>query len=1004
MRKIFLTSFFILTLFVIGSVTMLYVFPERTQNYLIDTFNLKKILNNKFKTFITQKINDENINVNIEKINFLKPVWPNIVKIELSNIDVTSKKQASKSNIKFIELGFTFEKLIENFFSNENIIKFSYINLRDLTLNAKIVKNKFIAGPLVKIFSSINQNNFDTQPALKKIFQSKIEIGKINLSLTYERNLLNRKVLEVKCENVLISEYINKSRSLYMECTEGKKDLLLIKGDIAENSNTFTGEFKNFDPNLLLNNWFDKNFNFLKFDIKSKLNGSYNVKTNKNFVIQSIRFVSDESILISNDKVNKQTYKTKVNGLLSWEKKNNLLKYSDLFLGDKLVAFGQYDLTTKHGFSNFSVKKILVDETKIYLSKFLGSNYLQSSLSFIKNLNNIRSGNLRKLSFNIKFSLFEKLIVHEITGLSNFSNIRFEYNNKIFKKILSTLSGDFKFTLKPQELTENFINFNIKANKGFLLLNDIKFQYKFNHASITGVIDNNNLLINKADFLKNKKLEYSFNNVIIKKNNFTISKLKHFKDNKLIYTLNHANISNMRITKGSLRVNSSPELSNLIKREFNIEMIGDIDFDVILSGDLKKQNFNLKLQSDLKNSYLKIDYLDIIKKNNITSFMKSEISLIGGKISSLKDTILTVKDNIYKISLIKFKKEKISEVLLTNVETPNLVVDKLLFSKNGKNLKILASGKKIDLSNLNKKIQNQTKRKKEINLDLTADLIKLNSKISLTGNLNGKIKNSSFRSIAYGKISLGDSPILDNGKFNIYVDNQISTLKGLGLVGGAETKIDLQKKTNRFASLVFNTSNGGKLLNALGFTKNIKSGEMDINIDFLNDDYNHYKGHIKSKKFSLVNAPGIINSLSVLSFSGITSIISGEGVFFEKGKTNIIVKNKIFYFDKLYLSSDSLGIAAKGKLDLEKKSIDLRGSVAPIKLISKIISVVPAIGELLTGLKKEGLFAGQFKMVGLLENPEIQLNKMSFAPGIFRDIFSEDWLDKNNFFVNGEAN
>ncbi len=1004
MRKFFLTSFFILTLFVIGSVTMLYVFPERTQNYLIDTFNLKKILNNKFKTFITQKINDENINVNIEKINFLKPFWPNIVKIELSNIDVTSKKQASKSNIKFIELGFTFEKLIENFFSNENIIKFSYINLKDLTLNAKIEKNKFIAGPLVKIFSSINQNNFDTQPALKKIFQSKIEIGKINLSLTYERNLLNRKVLEVKCENVLISEYIHKSRSLYMECKEGKKDLLLIKGDIAENSNTFTGEFKNFDPNLLLNNWFDKNFNFLNFDIKSKLNGSYNVKTNKNFVIQSVRFVSDESILISNDKVNKETYKTKVNGVLSWEKKNNLLKYSDLFLGDKLVAFGQYDLTTKHGFSNFSVKKILVDETKIYLSKFLGSNYLQSSPSFIKNFNNIRSGNLRKLSFNIKFSLFEKLIVHEITGLSNFSNIRFEYNNKIFKKILSTLSGDFKFTLKPQELTENFINFNIKANKGFLLLNDIKFQYKFNHASITGVIDNNNLLINKADFLKNKKLEYSFNNVIIKKNNFTISKLKHFKDNNLIYTLNHANISNMRITKGSLRVNSSPELSNFIKREFNIEMIGDIDFDVILSGDLKKQNFNLKLQSDLKNSYLKIDYLDLIKKNNITSFMKSEVSLIGGKISSFKDTILTVKDNIYKISLIKFKKEKISEVLLTNVETPNLVVDKLLFSKIGKNLKIQASGKKIDLSNLNKKIQNQTKRKKEINLDLTADLIKLNSKISLTGNLNGKIKNSSFRSIAYGKISLGDSPILDNGKFNIYVDNQISTLKGLGLVGGAETKIDLQKKTNRFASLVFNTSNGGKLLNALGFTKNIKSGEMDINIDFLNDDYNHYKGHIRSKKFSLVNAPGIINSLSVLSFSGITSIISGEGVFFERGKTNIIVKNKIFYFDKLYLSSDSLGIAAKGKLDLEKKSIDLRGSVAPIKLISKIISVVPAIGELLTGLKKEGLFAGQFKMVGLLENPEIQLNKMSFAPGIFRDIFSEDWLDKNNFFVNGETN
>ena len=101
-------------------------------------------------------------------------------------------------------------------------------------------------------------------------------------------------------------------------------------------------------------------------------------------------------------------------------------------------------------------------------------------------------------------------------------------------------------------------------------------------------------------------------------------------------------------------------------------------------------------------------------------------------------------------------------------------------------------------------------------------MIKLNSKISLTGNLNGKIKDSSFKSIAYGKILLGDSPILDNGKFDIYVDNKISSLEGLGLVGGAETKINFKKRINSFPSLIFNTSNGGKLLNALRFYKKYK--------------------------------------------------------------------------------------------------------------------------------------------------------------------------------------
>ena len=40
----------------------------------------------------------------------------------------------------------------------------------------------------------INQKKSDAQPSLKKMLQSKIEIGKINFLLIDERNLLNKKV------------------------------------------------------------------------------------------------------------------------------------------------------------------------------------------------------------------------------------------------------------------------------------------------------------------------------------------------------------------------------------------------------------------------------------------------------------------------------------------------------------------------------------------------------------------------------------------------------------------------------------------------------------------------------------------------------------------------------------------------------------------------------------------------------------------------------------------
>ena len=43
-------------------------------------------------------------------------------------------------------------------------------------------------------------------------------------------------------------------------------------------------------------------------------------------------------------------------------------------------------------------------------------------------------------------------------------------------------------------------------------------------------------------------------------------------------------------------------------------------------------------------------------------------------------------------------------------------------------------------------------------------------------------------------------------------------------------------------------------------------------------------------------------------------------------------------------------------------------------------------------------------MQGSIKKPKVNLNLLSFAPGIFREIFADDWLDKNNFFVKNKDN
>ena len=57
---------------------------------------------------------------------------------------------------------------------------------------------------------------------------------------------------------------------------------------------------------------------------------------------------------------------------------------------------------------------------------------------------------------------------------------------------------------------------------------------------------------------------------------------------------------------------------------------------------------------------------------------------------------------------------------------------------------------KKDLYNIKQKYKT-TLKNDYIKLDLTFDLIKLNQKISLIGNLNGKIKNPHLRQLHMGK-------------------------------------------------------------------------------------------------------------------------------------------------------------------------------------------------------------------------------------------------------------
>ncbi|MDC0457240.1 AsmA-like C-terminal region-containing protein [Alphaproteobacteria bacterium] len=982
MLKKIIISFLIMTILLTGSLLFSFIYFERTQKLIIHSLNLKETINHILEDYISNKLNDKNIRLKVANITFLEPEWPNLLRFELNDININTYDQKENSNIKLVELGFSYKDLVTNIFLKNKDLYINYIKLNDLTLNGKLEKGKFLPGPLLKILSLVN-NDITNNNNFKHIWNNEMSVGNIKLLLLDKTNKLKERNFNIDCKNVYISRYINKSRSINMNCEDNNKVQFSFRGEFAEKYNKFNGDIKNINLGLLTDTLFDlDNINLIE-KLSTNLNGSYNFITDKNLNLKSLNFFSKNSLIsIIDTQKTKLVSKSKFNGEISWKPKEKLLNFKNISFAKKSIGSGSLDFLSQKGFVELKFKKLELKSIEKILATH--QNYIKQFIDHTRieyYLNSIKSGVFDEIVLNLNFSFIKKLKFIDIKGYSVFKNITVKHRNKFFQKFSSVLSGDFEFEVffENNIIIDRYswVKMNIDASKGALHLREPNFKYKFDQAKFKLKIIKDNFKISKAIFIRDKQIEYSFKDIII------INKI---------------------IKNGYLKINNNQFFSNIFKKKLNIDLVGDAEFNFSLQGNLKKLDFKFNLNSDLSDSFINSNLLNIRKNKNIPASIKLEIRFENGRLRKLKNFILQTNNNIYSIQSVSIKGNSFNEITLKNITARNLILNKVNISKVDGYINLLISGKKIDLSNLKNNIKNKLGIEKKIAFDITADKIIFDPEIVFSGNIKGNIKKSIFQSIAYGQMLLGGSPLLEFGKLNISINDKVSKLDGIGLTGGAETKLKLIKNNNSYPQLTFETSNGGKLLKALGFTKNIKSGDMKIEINFLNASYDKYEGIIDTENFSLINAPGFIKSLSILSFSGIQSIVTGEGVFFNKGQAKIFVDDNIFNFDKLYLSSESLGISARGKLNLKDQNIDLRGSVAPIKMISKIVSIVPAVGQLITGLKKQGLFAGQFKMTGPLEKPKINLNTLSFAPGILRNLFSEDWLDKNNFFVKNKAN
>ena len=220
------------------------------------------------------------------------------------------------------------------------------------------------------------------------------------------------------------------------------------------------------------------------------------------------------------------------------------------------------------------------------------------------------------------------------------------------------------------------------------------------------------------------------------------------------------------------------------------------------------------------------------------------------------------------------------------------------------------------------------------------------------------------------------SRFASSGKFNLTLGNE---------------------KQNDFNSRrVFNleTDNAGAFIKALGINDNVEGGYALISSITQKDDQNQSEGTIFVKDYKIVGAPILARIFSLASFSGITELLTGNGVPMNKLTGKFRTNRNFIAFEDIVSSGNSLGITTEGNYNRNTGRVDLSGSVSPSYSVNSALGKIPVLGRIFSATKGAGLIAAQYSVKGISPDVKVSVNPLSaLTPGFLGNIWGSSSTD-----------
>lgn len=217
---------------------------------------------------------------------------------------------------------------------------------------------------------------------------------------------------------------------------------------------------------------------------------------------------------------------------------------------------------------------------------------------------------------------------------------------------------------------------------------------------------------------------------------------------------------------------------------------------------------------------------------------------------------------------------------------------------------------------------------------------------------------------------------------------QVNLTGGFATTGGLTLTIAPQLDGR---ALNLKSDNAGAVLHFLGIT-DMNGGNMTVAARF--DDAKPgapLSGRMEMHDVRAVKAPFLARLLGVGSFTGLSNLLSGEGIVFERGEVPFHQKDGVLTLEQSRLQGPQLGITFAGTVDQNKDHINVSGTAVPAFVLNTILGKIPLLGDIFVG---DGIIGVNFAVSGPRADPQFTVNPLSaLAPGVLRGIFKAPTSD-----------